>query len=307
MWILLSTIGALFQSVTGAVNKRNLGVVKHGINFIALINYFTAGILLLMLSVFETHLVIPEIRNSMHFWEGILINVPLSVVAAIFGYKALQIGEYNYISPWLAFTSLFTIIPSFIFFREVPTLASTLGILIVIAGAVMMEYKKKRKDAMTKDEEVQHKNNRKALMYIIVVGICFSVTPIGMRMAVLESSGIFVASVVHLSMALTFIALIIFLDKKRFFAEFKSLHLSDKKIFASTALSAGLSMALANGSIYVAIGMAQAPLVMAVKRIAPMFSFFIGYLIFKETSHARRKLAATVLMVAGTILIAVFK
>ena len=306
MWIILASIGALFQSILGAINKRNLGIVRGGINVIALVNYFTAGMALFFLSFFETGLFIPEIRNDFYFWEGIFINVPLSIVAAIFGYKALRIGEYNYISPWLAFTSLFIIIPSAVFLKEVPSPLGMVGIVIVILGAIIMGYRKKRID-LTEDEEKRHQNNRKALGYLFIVGICFSISPIGMRIAVLESTGIFVAAIVHLAMALTFLVFVLVFDRKKFPIAFRELDLADRKVFILTALSAGIVMAIANGSVYVAIGMMQAPLVMAVKRIAPIFSFFIGYLLFKETIHAKRKLVATALMVIGTILITIFK
>lgn len=306
MWALLSAIGAFFQSITGALNKKNLQVSKSAINIIAFINYSVAGMLLFILLFFLTGKPVPDMGNVYNFWKGILLAVPFSVVAASLGYRALRIAEYNYISPWLALTSLIIIIPSFLFLGETPSLMGTVGIAVVVAGAVIMDYRKKKTDYTEEEKEIV-RNNRKAKIYILIVGICFSISPIGMRIAVLESSGLFAAAVVHISMALIFLFLLVLNDRQKIISIFDNMKKRDKKTFAATALSAGLSMAMANGSVFVAIGMAQAPLVIGIKRIAPVFSFFIGYIFFKEKSNARKKLLATLLMAAGAILITIFR
>lgn len=306
MWIFLSTLGALFQSVTGAINKRNIEVSKRAINIIAFINYFFAGILLAVFFYFQTGQILPEIRNHANFWHGILITVPFNVLGAYFGYKALQVAEYNYVAPWLAFTSLFIVIPSYFLLKEIPAPLSFIGIIIVLSGAVMMDFRKKRNDLST-EEKTLVKNKNKAKLYMIVVGICYTLTPIGMKMAILESSAIFVAVIAHISIALTFLFIIIIFERKKISAIFSHLSSSEKKLFLILALTAGAGYAIANGSINVALGQQQASLVMSVKRIAPMFSFFIGYIFLNETRDAKKKIFATILMVAGTILITLFK
>ncbi len=47
--------------------------------------------------------------------------------------------------------------------------------------------------------------------------------------------------------------------------------------------------------------------VMAIKRLMPFFAFIIGYFYFKEHTHVQRKIWATLLMVAGAIIITVSK
>jgi drug/metabolite transporter (DMT)-like permease len=306
MWILLSTLGALFQSITGAINKRNIDVSKRAINIIAFINYFFAGILLAVFFYFQTGQFLPEIKNHTNFWYGILITVPFNVIGAYFGYKALQVAEYNYVAPWLAFTSLFIVIPSYFLLGEIPSPLSFIGIIIVLSGAVMIDFRKRGKNLNTEEKNLI-KNKNKAKLYMIVVGICYTLTPVGMKMAILESSAIFVAVVAHISIALTFLLIIIIFERKKVYDILGHLSDTDKKLFFVLALTAGAGYAIANGSINVALGEQQASLVMSVKRIAPMFSFFIGYLFLNETQDAKKKIFATILMVTGTILITLFK
>jgi drug/metabolite transporter (DMT)-like permease len=306
MWIILSITGALFQSVTGAINKRNIDVSRSAINIIAFINYFFAGLLLAIFFYFQTGQIFPEIKNHLNFWYGMLITVPFNVLGAYFGYKALQVAEYNYVAPWLAFTSLFIIIPAFFLLKEVPTILSFIGILIVISGAVIMDYRKKIKNPSVEEKELRARRN-KAKLYMVVVGICYTLTPVGMKMSILESSAIFVAIVAHLSIALTFLLIILAFEWKKSKRILNHLTGKEKKIFFILALVAGAGYALANGSINVALESQQASLVMSIKRIAPMFSFFIGYIFLHETRDAKKKIFATVLMVIGTILITIFK
>jgi len=306
MWILLSSIGALFQSVTGAINKRNIDVSKNAINIIAFINYFFAGLLLAVFFYLQTGQIFPEIRNHLNFWYGMLIAVPFNVLGAYYGYKALQVAEYNYVAPWLAFTSLFIVVPAFFLLKEVPTPLSFIGIIIVVSGAVLIDYRKKRKDLSIEEEGIRKRRN-KAKLYMVIVGICYTLTPVGMKMAILESSAIFVAVIAHLSIALTFLLIIILFERKKFKTIIAHLTPSEKKLFIILALTAGAGYAIANGSINVALGQQQASLVMSVKRIAPMFSFFIGYIFLHEIRDAKKKLFATALMVVGTILITIFK
>ena len=306
MWIILSIVGAFFQSVTGAINKRNVDISKSAINIIAFVNYFFAGILLAVFLYFQTGHIFPEIRNHLNFWYGMLITVPFNVIGAYFGYKALQVAEYNYVAPWLAFTSLFTVIPAFFLLGEVPSLHSFLGIILVVLGAVMIDFKKRRKNLSTEEKELQKRRDR-AKLYIIIVGICYTLTPVGMKMAILESSAIFVAVIAHISIAIMFLVIILIFERKKVGTIFSHLTFNDKRLFFILALIAGAGYAIANGSINVALGMQQASLVMAIKRISPMFAFFIGYIFLGERLDAKRKLLATILIVIGTIVFAIFK
>lgn len=307
MWILLSLTGALFQSVTGAINKRNLDISKSAINIIAFINYFFAGICLAIFFYFQTGQVFPEIKNHLNFWYGILITVPFNVIGAYFGYRALQLAEYNYVAPWLTLSTILIVIPSFLLLHELPTTLGLIGIAIVVSGAILMDYKKRRCIDDDKDEKELRQRRNKIKLYILIIGICYTITPVGMKMAILESSPVFVAVVAHLAIALTFLMIIFLFERRKFRHIFSHLDINEKYLFFALALIAGAGYAIANGSINIALGLQQTAMVMGVKRVAPVFAFFIGYIFLRERRDAKKKLLATILIVIGTILLAVFK
>lgn len=306
MWILLSATGALFQSVTGAINKRNLDVSRSSVSLVAFINYFFGSVVLVVFALWQTGHFIPQINFGANFWYGILIASSTTVIGAYFGYRALNLAEFNYISPWLTLTSLIVVVPSFLLLREIPSSPAVVGIIIIVFGALLIDYKKKHV-SMSADEELIHARNRKAKSYLIIIGIAYSISPVGMKMATLESSPIFVVVVVQLAVALSFLFAIFAYERKKIVSTIINLSARDKKIFFATALTAGVGYAISNGTVNTALTMANVSSVMAIKRIAPVFSFFIGYFFLREKRNARRKLIATILMVAGTILITIFK
>ena len=73
-----------------------------------------------------------------------------------------------------------------------------------------------------------------------------------------------------------------------------------------TLLLVGAVMSVEHISINSAFTLADVSYVMAIKRTMPFFAFVIGYAYFKEREHAKRKLMATALMIAGAILIVLF-
>jgi drug/metabolite transporter (DMT)-like permease len=306
MWIFLSSVGALFQSVNAAINKRNLQVSRSALNLIGFINYFTAGVILTVVLLFQKGNFVPEISNMQTFLTGILIVAVFNTTGAYYGYRALHVADFNYVSPWIALTSILIVIPSYFMLGEIPSLASFVGIVLVVIGAIIIDYRRKKTDITAEETARRHINN-KAKIFVLIMGICFTMSPVGMKMAIDVSSPMFVAVLLHFSIALPFLIIILLFQRGKIFSEIRTLNAKNKKIFFATALAAGFGYAAANGSISLAMGLAPVTLVMALKRIAPIFSFFIGYTFFKEKNNAKKKLLATLLMVAGAILVSVFK
>ncbi len=306
MWIFLSSLGALFQSVNAAVTKRNLLVSRNALNLIAFINYSTAGIILTVILFFQEKSFIPEILNMQSFLLGILIVAVFNTTGTYFGYRALHVADFNYVSPWMALTSILIVVPSFFMLGELPSLAGLLGIMLVVIGAIIIDYRRKN-GIVNADEAARRHINKKAKIFVLIMGVCFTMSPVGMKMAIDVSSPMFVAVILHFAIAIPFLIIILLFQREKIFSEIKTLGKKNKNIFYLTAFGAGVGYAIANGSISLAMGLAPVTLVMALKRIAPIFSFFIGYVFFREKDSAKKKLIATLLMVAGAILVSVFK
>ncbi len=300
-WILYALLGSFFQAMEMAVKKKALQVSGLN-NFIAFLAYLLAGSFLgiLFLLTFNDEVLV---GNFFNFANGIFWTVVLNILAIFFLYKALDLSELSYLMPFFSLISLTVIIPSIFLFQEIPSGSVLVGILIVIVGAVLIDYKKI--STSQKDLEQMGKN-RQAKIYFLLVAICWTFSTPMTKLAVLEASPILVSAIVSILISVSFIILIYVFRENRIIGktllDFKS---SERRDFFLAVTLAGLAIAVSVASINIALQSGQVSSVIAIKRIMPVFAFFIGYFYFKEKDDLVKKIIATLLMVAGAIIIGI--
>ncbi len=327
LWVSLSIAGALAQAISWAMNYKNLNQIKDVQNGKAIIGFFNyaAATIVITLYAFLTKGLSFEIKDHFEFWKGIAIAMPFNALGVVIGYRAMQLAEYSFVTPWVTLTTLFTVVTAYVGLGEIPTGGSLVGMVFIVAGALLISFKKKSKRILSESEQLQRKNMRLATIYVIIVGIAFSISPIGTKIAVQQSSPMLVVVFMQFILAILFLIMpfVLFVSRKSYsvlknessarrkkisFAElldsFKKL--IAKKNFLRIALLTGIAMSVANGSIYTALQWGSVSYVMALKRLNPMFAFLIAYFILKERKEVKRKLVATALMVAGAVLIGIF-
>jgi len=318
MWITFAFLGAIFQAVEMAIKKKALQVRDMN-NVIAFIAYAFAGVLLLLLYVFQSGNVWIDASLSATFWSGIFWTVVLNMVGVWFMYKALDVADLSYLMPFMTLTSLSLIVPPMIFLGEFPTLKSFFGIVLVVIGAISMDYKF-GKNPLSEKDHLRRKNNRKGVLYFIATATCYTFTPTAMKVAVVASGNVLFATyMVHLLMGIGFVLLIgvIAVAQSRkngaeknvvrvmsgaFTQTKNNLANAGMKFFLVVLLS-GVAIAIQNGSINYAMSIASVASVFAIKRTMPLFAFVIGVLYFKERNNLLQKSAATLIMIAGAIMI----
>lgn len=304
MWIIQSVLGAFFQAVGMAVKKKALQI--RGLNnFIAFFSFTFAGIIIGLVLLFQQGSIFPEIANVAKFWHAIFWAVFLNIFAYFFLYKALDIADLSYLMPFMTLISVTVIIPPIFLLGEIPSLFGFLGILLVVAGAIIMEYRKKNKPSqITSDEAQKIKNNRKGFVYFIITALCWTFTSPALKIAAVESSAIFSSFIVALFIGLSFFFLVIlFKETPKIKKLFSTGGTREKMVLLIALVIAGISIVFEQITINTAFRLADVSYVIAVKRTMPFFAFIIGYFYFKEKNNVRRKLVATALMVAGSMVI----
>jgi drug/metabolite transporter (DMT)-like permease len=303
MWMIFSLFGALFQAIEMAIKKKALQTRGMN-NFIAFLAFIFAGIILFLLFFSQTGMIWHDTTLSLSFWNGMFWYVALNVLAVYFLYKALDIAELNYLMPFFALTSFSLIIPAIFVFGEIPTIAALFGISLIVIGAIVMDYGNK---ASVDTEKEKAKQNRKGKIYFLVTALCFTFAPTAQKVAVVESSALFVSYLVHLLIGLSFLGLIfISREQSRIRETFRMLTRPGRLKFLGIILLAGISIGIANTSINIALGAADVAVVMGIKRLMPLFAFVIGFLYFRERTGISKKITATSLMVLGAVLITLF-
>lgn len=286
-----------------AIKKKALKT-KGTNNVIAFFAFLGAGILIGIFLLFQNDIFAVN-SLSLKFWIGIFSAVAVNMIATYFLYKALDLSELSYLMPFMTLTSLTIIIPPMIMFGEYPSMSGIFGIVVVVLGALLMDYKNPNK---TEIEILQSQQNRKGLIFFLITAVCYTISPTVTKLAVVESSPLFATFVIHILMGLFFGIFILALKEirtiKNLFQNFKR---SEKRIFSIAILLASLSIAISNVSINYAYEFQSVAYVMAIKRVMPFFAFLIGYFYFKEYANAQRKIFATMLMVIGAIIITAFK
>jgi drug/metabolite transporter (DMT)-like permease len=297
--IILSTCGALFQALGAAINKKSLQT--RGINNLVGFVTFTVAGLAFSIVYFFSNKTLGYSNLSLHFWEAMAWYAGLNIIAHWFLYRALNLAEFNHLMPFMALVSISVIVPPIFMLGEIPTAASLFGIILIVIGAITMNYKKK---IQKNSDNQQQKNNRKGALYFLVTAACFTFTTTLAKITIIESSVLFSSLVVHLLIGAGFLAMLIVYKE---FGKIKNVFLKPKlRPLLFGMIIVGIIVFVENGAVNTALKMSPVAGVMAIKRIMPLFAFLIGFFYFKERDDLMKKIIATALMVAGAVFVTIF-
>lgn len=297
--VILAACGALFQALGAAINKKSLQ--KTGTN--NLVGFFTftvAGLVFLLVYLFSAR-TFSYGNLSAHFWEMMAWYAGLNIVAYWFMYRALNLAEFNHLMPFMALVSISVIVPPIFLLGEIPTAASLFGIVLIVIGAILMNYKKYKNKNIGNQK---HKNNRKGVLYFSITAICFTFTSTFAKVTIKESSVLFSSLVVHLLIGIGFFVMLV--ASKKFWEIKDAILKSELRPLLFSVVIVGIIVFAENGTVNTAFGIAPVASVMAIKRIMPLFAFLIGFFYFKERNDLKKKIVATALMVAGAVFVTIF-
>ncbi len=298
-WVVIAIGAALVQAVGLAIKKHALRA--GGVNDIVAFFVFAVAALILASIYYATQgTIMSDDVMQYPLWRDIMIAVIFSVIGVMFSFRALDMADLSYLSPYAALGLLVTTATSFFLFGEIPTQAQFMGIGAIIAGSLIMEYRAHERASYADKENVRR--NRKAMAFFFISIVAYSIPPAWQKSAVLLSDPLFVGFVTHGLMALCFVGIIMVrggFQRLRNVGETMPLHR-----FVTWTAVAGIFAALANGSTYYAFQEGPVAGIIALKRLMPIFTFVLGVYVFKEHFNVRRRLIATCVMVGGAILIA---
>lgn len=297
-WVILSLAGALFQALEFAIKKKLLQ--SKGLNNLtACLAFIGASLIFWLMYISQSDGIFWFPDLSLRFWNGMFWSVFLNVLAVWFFYRAIDLAELSYLSPFMALTSLSMIVPPMFILGEMPTLQSFVGIGVVVIGAMLIDFKPHKKE---ENQTMVNRNNKKGKLYFSMTALCYTFAPTALKVAVVESSPIFTSFLSHLLIGVSFILFIFLFKEKNRINELCKNKIMRKRFFIGIVLAA-IAIAAANGSINFALKIADVSNVMAIKRVMPIFALLIGIFYFKEKKDLLKKFIATIIMIIGAILI----
>jgi len=299
-WVFLAVISAALQAVGLVIKKHALRV--GGMNdIVAFFVFASAGIVLATIYWLLHGMLLQESVFSLRLWWDIFVATFFTILGVVFSYRALDMADVSYLSPYSVCGVFVTAIIAFFIVGEIPTAWQFVGMSIIALGSIVMEYRAHNNLSHADRQKISR--NRAALVLFFTSVFFYSIPPAWQKDAVLVTEdALFVAYVTHVAIAIAFV--IIVLVRGGFRRMNDVAHTMPAQHFVLWTVAAGVVAAGANGSAYIAFVSGPVAPIIALKRLAPLFTFLLGVYIFHESLHLRRKLLATILMVCGAILVA---
>jgi drug/metabolite transporter (DMT)-like permease len=304
-WVFLAIIGACTNATYFIANKKFLRTVNA--NLLAGGSFFCTGLFLLFISCSKG---IPATGSQFIF--AVAATTLLNIVATTLTFRALASSDISLAMPMLSFTPLFLVGTSALILHELPSLAGSAGIIIIVTGSYVLNTAEGHTRLL---DPFRAMIAHPGVLSMLVVAFLYAITVNFDKMVVQNSDTVFGSCMVFLLLGLAFL-LISFLKSGSFVSFFTNPHLiihaksSDSPILWKRSLLVpfvfiGSIVTIEAVVINLAYTMQIVPYVIAIKRMSIILMVVYGVYGFKEKEIMRR-LAGASLMVFGAILILLF-
>lgn len=289
MWLVYALVFALTTSFSVLIAKRIMRDVDEYL-YLALSSLFALPFLFLIVIYFYQ---IPQVDEI--FIRSIIISSGIGVLGAIFAYRAIRISDVSLVSPISAFNPVFTAIVSFLILKEFLSSKDIMGILLVCAGAYLLELSRVRKSLFS---PVRALVSHKGVQLSFIAYFIWAITPIFEKTAIMHTTpqvppfvslvGFSISSIIFSSLA-----------KAR-----SKIKFTDIKGFIPVFLAIGFLGGLGQTTAMLAFSVGSLGLVTSIFKLSIIFTTILGWVLFKEQNIKNRLLGSSV-MILGVIFLVV--
>ncbi len=221
------------------------------------------------------------------------IALPLEVFAYYLFLSSIRMAALSLTVPLLAFTPVLTVVSSWAILGEEISLTGAMGILLVTLGVYVLNGDLANRNLF---EPIKAIFSHPGSLRMFAVAVIWSVTStLGKKGVILYDAIPF--GVVLVCGDLVIFALVAFLRVRMGWAE-----CCVRKHMPGLFLLAGILMAAAEVTHFVAVSMAPVAYMISVKRLSLVFGVIIGWIFFKEKNISYRLMGAST-MVCGVFFI----
>lgn len=291
-WPLLALTGAIAQAAYSTGVKAVLPRVSP---------YFLAGSSFLVASgaLFSLSFLAGFPPLSPGFFPAAAVTVGINLAATLLLYRALSLSDLSLCMPMLSFTPVFLIATSALILGEIPDPAGILGIFLVAAGSFLLAA---RAGSSGFCAPLGRLFGDPGIRLMLVVAFLYSISVNYDKIAVETSDPLFSSAVVFFLLGMLMLA-----GACMGYIGWKT------PLWTSTAHrpvmillpALGLVLALEAISINLAYTLSIVPYVISVKRLSTFFAVLFGGCLLHE-GNLRSRAAGSLVMIAGTVLIALY-
>lgn len=287
-WFPLALVCALTLGAADALTKHHFRDYRGW--ELVLLRFAVPGVLLLPLAI--AHPIPASVPPA--FWGGMLVLVPLELVAMWLYMRAIRDSPLYLTLPYLAFTPVFNVLTGYLLLGETISTRGFAGILLVVLGAWLLNLNQSARGFLRSWFDplraVAHESGARTML---IVALIYSVTSaLGkqvMQYATPESFGAFYFVVLG---GVVLVATVVFRPRGLGVLVRRPLPL----------LLVGVLMAVMVVTHFIAIAGVEVAYFLAVKRSSLIFGIVFAMILFHERP-ARRHLYASLLMIGGVALI----
>lgn len=283
LWVLYSLLSAFSLATADAFTKKVSDVDDY---ILMLSRFLYASPFALLLLFF---IAIPQLDSI--FWLVLLLLIPFEVLLQIFYVKAIRGAPLSLVMPFTSLTPVFMIFTSFVMLGELPSIVGFLGILIIVIGTYILNFKSLSKGIL---EPFKAIFREKSCVYMIIAAFLASISINLGKILVQKSSPLFVSAIYLPLFAIVFL-IIAFFKSRKSLVQLKTNFWN----FTPISLFFGLMVIFHN----LAITLVIAPYMISIKRTNSIFSVLYGWLLFKEKNIRTRLIGAVVMLIGAGLII----
>ena len=308
LWVILAIIGAISNAAYFIIVKNHIRKNRDPVILTAL-GFFFSAVLLLVVSAARGF---PAIGPD--YCYAVIISGILNIIGLSLIFRAMESSDISLSMPMLSFTPVFLIITSYLLLQEVPSVAGSIGICIIVSGSYVLNISSEHQHFL---EPVRSMVQNRGSWYMLIVAFLFAASINYDKIAMLNSDPVFAMVFTLLIISGAFIVIVAITPKVAGHSPHTPAvqnpappgHLPDAcPVLRPYLIPAALIGVFASAecvSINIAYTLQIAPYVIAIKRLSIIFMVLYGTILCAE-NEIRTRLLGSVLMVGGAVIILVF-
>ncbi len=283
IWTFIALISAFSVSIADFLTKKYLSTTSVWVVYWVRIGYAVPFLLI-------TGKLFPFPNLPAEFWMIMIPLVILETCAGILYARAIQISPLSLTIPFMAFTPVFLLGVGYIILGEVPSLMGTSGVVMVAAGAYLLNIHHTKYGILAPVKAVF---KEKGSWMMLTVALLYSFSSSFGKKALSFTDPLFYSTFYMTLVAVIDLPVMFALTGYRPRLFFKK---------PAVYLMVGLAMAGMNLTHFIAVGHMNVAYMIAIKRMNLLFSILWGYWFFGEERIAQNILAC-IMMIGGVIII----
>lgn len=227
------------------------------------------------------------------FYIAVAFGLPLELLAMVLYVKALRVSPMSLTLPFLSLTPVLLIVSSYLILGERVSHRGILGIALIAIGSYVLNFHHAGRGILGPLRAVLRERGS---VLMIIVATIYSITSVLGKMAILNSSPVFMGSTYFIALTVLYTPLALWNVRGG-----RGFGIKGRELWAIGA--AGIFFAIMIVTHTFAVSVSKVAYMIAVKRTSFLMGAALGFIFFKE-KDLRERAFGSAIMFAGVLVLA---